>query len=35
MEDEQRNSKVKSAKCQNKVGNKLKVKSGLEKKKNV
>ena len=35
MEDEQRNSKVKSAKSQNKVRNKLKVKSGLEKKKNV
>ena len=36
MEDEQRNLKVKSAKSENKVRNKLKVKSGLEmKKKNV
>ena len=33
MEDEQRNLKVKSAKSQNKVRNKSKVKSGLEKKK--
>ena len=30
MEDEQRNLKVKSAKSENKLRNKLKVKSGLE-----
>ena len=34
MEDEQRNLKVKSAKSENKVRNKSKVKSGLEMKKN-